>query len=85
MAVDIRIVRKPGFILNPDDDTVNNIFRELERKNGHCPTNNPNRRGHDQCPCADYLERGICYCKLYLNKEEYEHNREDYQRDIWGW
>lgn len=31
MAVEIKIIRKPGFKINPDDVIVNAIFRALER------------------------------------------------------
>ena len=31
MSVEIKIVRKPGWILNPNDKTVNAIFRALEK------------------------------------------------------
>lgn len=72
MSVEIKIVRKPGWILNPNDKTVNAIFRALERTDGHCPCVHPERIGHDQCPCASYLEHDICYCNLYLKTNENE-------------
>lgn len=80
MATEIKIIRKKGFIINPNDEVVNNIFRELERKDGHCPTEIHKRNGHDQCPCADYLERDICHCKLYVEEKE-----DKIQHDDWGW
>lgn len=64
--VEIKIVRKQGFMLNPKDEVVNKIFRALEKHDGHCPTNNPNRIGHDQCPCSAYLQNNECYCGLYV-------------------
>ena len=72
MAVEIKIVRKEGWDLNPDDKVVNGVFRLLEKTDGHCPSTHPERIGHDQCPCASYLEHDICYCNLYLktNKNE---------------
>ena len=66
MSVEIKIVRKDGFDLNPDDNVVNNIFRSLEKKDGHCPSIHPERNGHDQCPCSQYLIYGECYCGLYV-------------------
>lgn len=72
MPVEIKIVRKAGYKLNPDDNTVNNIFRALERCDGHCPCHHPEREGHDQCPCHDYLKNGICYCGLYVKDDTYE-------------
>ena len=68
--VEIRIVRKEGFIINPDDEKVNEIFRKLDRNGGHCPSKIPNREGHDQCPCSAYLQLGKCYCKLYVRTNE---------------
>lgn len=70
MAIEIKIVRKSGFQLNPKDDVVNEIFRQLERKDGHCPTIKPDRNGHDYCPCHAYLADGNCYCGLYVRKDK---------------
>jgi len=72
MPVEIKIVRKAGYKLNPDDNTVNNVFRALERCDGHCPCKHDNRRGHDQCPCHEYLAYGNCYCGLYVKDDDYE-------------
>ena len=74
-----KIIRKEGFILNPNDDEVNDILKKLEDNGGHCPTNIHKRRGHDQCPCAQYLENDTCYCGLYIKKDD------KIQRDEWGW
>lgn len=68
--IEIRIVRKEGFIINPDDKEVNKIFRQLDRNGGHCPSKVPNREGHDQCPCSAYLQFDKCYCKLYVRENE---------------
>lgn len=70
MSVEIKIVRKEGWILNPNDKVVNGIFRGLERCGGHCPCKHPERIGHDQCPCASYLEHDICYCNLYIKEQK---------------
>mgnify|MGYP002622090684 FL=1 len=70
MPVDIKIVRKKGFKLNPDDVVVNAIFKALERLDGHCPSPVTNRRGHDQCPCSEYLQHNNCYCKLYVKDDD---------------
>ena len=66
MPVEIKIVRKDGFDLSPDDNVVNNIFRSLEKRDGHCPSIHLERNGHDQCPCSQYLTYGECYCGLYV-------------------
>lgn len=70
MSLELKIVRKKGWIINPDDEVVNGIFRELEHSGGHCPSKHPERIGHDQCPCASYLEHNICYCNLYLKEQK---------------
>lgn len=63
----ITILRKPGFILNPDDRTVNSIFRLLGKNNGHCPCNNPDKgTDNDICPCRSYREDNHCCCALYV-------------------
>jgi len=84
MATEIKIIRKEGWILNPDDSKVNGIFNTIGQNGGHCPTRTKTRIGHDQCPCADYLERDICHCGLYLkepkiNKDE---SKENNSKDI---
>lgn len=70
MPVEIKIVRKEGFDINPDDEKVNNIFRLLQVNYGHCPTRISDRNGHDQCPCHSYLSDDKCYCGLYVKKNE---------------
>ena len=72
MPVEIKIVRKEGFILNPNDNIVNGIFRALEKNDGHCPCVHPERDGHDQCPCHDWLANSKCYCGLYVKEDKNE-------------
>jgi len=67
---DVRIIRKKGWDLNPDDNVVNGILRALTRCDGHCPCKHPERRGHDQCPCSEYLEYDNCLCNLYVKPDE---------------
>lgn len=70
MPVVINIVRKDGWDINPDDRTVNNIFRILEVNHGHCPTRIEDRFGSDMCPCTNYLSGGKCFCGLYVKKSD---------------
>lgn len=75
MATELKIVRKEGWKLNPDDSKINDIIRQLGERDGHCPTQVKERYGHDQCPCSDYLTNDKCYCGLYvkcpkINKDE---------------
>lgn len=61
------ILRKPGFILNPNDKIVNAIFKRIEKLNGHCPCDNPDKGTDDDiCPCRNYRENGHCCCTLYI-------------------
>lgn len=63
-----KILRKPGWDLNPSDKVVNSILARVEANNGHCPCHNT---GHDTiCPCSDYRENNVCYCTLYVKKKE---------------
>ena len=71
MPVEIKILRKEGFKLNPDDRIVNNIFRALERCDGHCPCHHPEREGHDQCPCTEWIKNSRCFCGLYVKDDDY--------------
>ena len=66
---DFKILRKPGWDLNPDDKIVNSIIRALKRNDGHCPCSHPEREGHDQCPCHEYIANGKCYCRLYIQPD----------------
>lgn len=64
----VTILRKPGFILNPNDNIVNAILRRCEMNDGHCPCDN---KGEDtMCPCSDYREKDECHCHLYIKIEE---------------
>lgn len=76
MSEGIKIVRKKGFILNPDDEELSDIINSVIINGGHCPTYIRNREGHDQCPCSDYLQNSICHCKLYVHKNQIR-NEED--------
>ena len=67
---DFHILRKKGFRINPNDDTVNYILKKLKENDGHCPTLVHNRRGHDQCPCSSYLQEDICHCGLYVKEDK---------------
>ena len=63
----IQLLRKEGWVLNPDDRVVNAILKRCEANNGECPCHNT---GVDKrCPCSDYRENDICRCNLYLKKD----------------
>lgn len=59
----IQILRKKGWVLNPDDKIVNSILKGVERNNGHCPCYNNSEDTH--CPCSNYRDNDYCCCGLY--------------------
>lgn len=64
----IKIYRKPGWALNPNDKIVNSVLARAEANGGHCPCHNT---GHDTiCPCSDYREDDVCHCSLYVKRKE---------------
>lgn len=64
----VRILRKVGWILNPDDKRVNSIIRMINNNDGKCPCYNI---GTDtECPCSDYRLNDVCHCGLYLKVED---------------
>ena len=68
----VKIVIKEGWQLNPDINKVNQVLINLAKTGGCCPSVKPERIGHNQCPCASYLEHDECYCNLYIKKENNE-------------
>ena len=65
----IKILRKEGCELNPNDKIVNGILKRLEVCNGECPCDNPGETIEDRlCPCKEYRENNICHCTLYIKK-----------------
>ena len=67
---DFKILRKPGYMLNPEDKVVNGILKALFRNGGHCPCHHPEREGHDQCPCSEWIHNNRCFCGLYIKVDE---------------
>jgi ferredoxin-thioredoxin reductase catalytic subunit len=63
----IQILRKNGWVLNPNDKVVNGILKMVERNDGECPCHNERLDRH--CPCSDYREKDVCHCGLYLKVE----------------
>jgi ferredoxin-thioredoxin reductase catalytic subunit len=71
MAVEFKILRKKGFIINPNDDIVNNIIHLLGKNGGRCPKEKEvSREGHVYCPCHEYITRDNCVCNLYVKEDE---------------
>lgn len=62
----VKIYRKEGFDLNPNDKIVNAIFKRVENNNGECPCHNNSI--DKKCPCSDYRDNDICHCGLYIKK-----------------
>ncbi len=66
----IKIFRKEGWILNPNDKVVNAILTRAEENNGECPCQNPGITHEDRCcPCKEYRENDVCHCSLYIKPE----------------
>lgn len=63
----VSILRKEGWVLNPNDKVVNGILKMIERNNGECPCHNNST--DKKCPCSDYRENDICHCGLYQKIE----------------
>ena len=60
----IQILRKNGFILNPNDKVVNALLKMIERNEGKCPClGNTSEDLH--CPCSNYRLYDECTCGLY--------------------
>lgn len=60
----IQILRKEGWVLNPNDKVVNSILNRAEANDGECPCANNSVDKH--CPCTDYRENNEGHCGLYL-------------------
>lgn len=62
----IKILRKDGWQLNPNDKVVNSILKMCENNDGICPCHHPDNDGDLHCPCDSYRLRDKCYCTLYI-------------------
>lgn len=60
----INILRKEGFILNPNDKVVNSLLKMIEKNNGKCPCSG-NTSTDLHCPCSNYRVLDQCCCGLY--------------------
>ena len=66
----IQILRKEGWILNPNDKIVNSILNRIELNDGECPCFTGNGTHEDRCcPCKEYREKDVCHCTLYIKKQ----------------
>ena len=63
----MKIFRKEGWDLNPNDKVVNAILKRIEICEGECPCDNPEKTLEDRlCPCTEYREHNKCHCGLYV-------------------
>lgn len=60
----VKILRKDGFILNPNDKQVNGLLHIMDMNGGICPCQNDSEDKH--CPCTNYREKDKCCCGLYI-------------------
>ena len=65
-----QIMRKPGWILNPEDRVVNAIIKRIELNGGLCPCYSEGPMMDRLCPCKEYRENDICHCTLYVKEDE---------------
>ena len=67
----IKILRKPGWILNPNDKIVNAILNRIELNDGECPCFFASGTHEDRCcPCRQYREHDVCHCTLYIKENK---------------
>lgn len=64
----IKILRKIGWELNPNDKIINTILSRCEKNGGKCPCHNTSEDPH--CPCTDYRDKDTCHCNLYVRVKE---------------
>lgn len=57
------------FRINPDKKYVNIIMEGLQKKNGHCPCR-LDVNDTTLCPCDEFINTGVCKCKLYIPIDE---------------
>lgn len=58
---------KMGWMLNPNEKTVNGIIKGLIRCDGECPCANEGKTIEDRmCPCTSYRKHDKCCCGLYV-------------------
>ena len=60
----IQILRKNGFILNPNNKVGNVLLKMIERNEGKCPCSG-NTSEDLHCPCSNYRLYDECTCGLY--------------------
>ena len=70
---EIKLLRMPGFKLNPKDTVVNAIFRRLDKTQGECPCHHDewdeNTPHEDKVwPCKTYRDGKGCHCALYVEE-----------------
>lgn len=63
------LISKDGFVINPNQRTVEAITSLLERNGGTCPCGS-NKSEDKTCPCSDFREKGVCCCGLYIREED---------------
>ena len=65
----ITILRKKGFILNPNDKAINALLKMIERNEGKCPCSG-NTSNDLYCPYSNYRLLDYCCCGLYKKLRE---------------
>lgn len=58
-----------GYRLNEDAEHVAKIVQGIQKKGGHCPCR-LNRDETSLCPCDEFVNEGVCRCKLFVKIAE---------------
>lgn len=58
-----------SFKLNTNRKYVDGIINGILKKDGHCPCR-INDDDTTLCPCDEFVEKGICKCRLFLPIED---------------
>lgn len=67
--IEINVLIKDGFNLNPNNKVVDSLFRMIGRNKGKCPCSG-NTSEDLHCPCSNYRLHGECICGLYKKNGE---------------
>ena len=58
----------------PEKKYVDISIEGLEKKDGHCPCR-VNVDDTTLCPCDEFINEGICKCRLYIPREDSKNNK----------
>ena len=62
-----------GYKLNPDSKHVDLIIEGLKKTSGFCPCK-VQKTSENLCPCDEFIDTGVCHCRLWIKGEELKEN-----------